>query len=95
MSTTTIAVRVDSTLKRSASEVLEGLGLDLTTAIRTFLTQVTMRKAIPYEIAYPTSAEIPNDETIETIQWARNARSGKAKTETFNTPEELYADLGI
>ncbi|MDR1016702.1 MAG: hypothetical protein LBL67_04480 [Coriobacteriales bacterium] len=54
-----------------------------------------MRKAIPYEIACPTPNEIPSEETIEAIQWARNARSGKAKTETFSTPEELYADLDI
>ena len=53
MSTTNINIRTDSELKAKAQAVLSDLGLDMSTAINVFLTQVVYRQAIPFEIAKP------------------------------------------
>lgn len=50
MSTTTLQIRIDSQLKKSAEQFFTSAGLDTTTAVRMFLKQVTIRQAIPFEI---------------------------------------------
>lgn len=55
MSTTNINIRTDSELKAKAQAVLSDLGLDMTTAINVFLTQVVYRQAIPFDIAKPVA----------------------------------------
>jgi len=45
---TTIQVRIDSVTKAKAVKVLKDLGLDLSSAVKLFLTQVVNRKAIPF-----------------------------------------------
>jgi DNA-damage-inducible protein J len=95
MSNATIAIRVDSDLKQDATRIVEGLGMDLTTAVRTFLTQVVMQKALPFKIAYPNDVEVPSNETAGAIQWAADARAGKVEAQAYAQPDDLYADLGI
>lgn len=45
-----ISVRVDSSLKDEAEEVLDSMGLNYTTAITLFLKAVTNEGKIPFEI---------------------------------------------
>jgi DNA-damage-inducible protein J len=44
---------MDSELKAKAQLVLADLGLDMSTAINVFLSQVVHRQAIPFEISKP------------------------------------------
>jgi DNA-damage-inducible protein J len=53
MTTAHINIRTDSELKAKAQAVLADLGLDMSTAINVFLTQVVYRNAIPFEISKP------------------------------------------
>jgi len=53
MATTNINIRTDSELKAKAQTVLSELGLDMSTAINVFLTQVVYKNAIPFEITKP------------------------------------------
>jgi DNA-damage-inducible protein J len=53
MATTNINIRTDSELKAKAQAVLSELGLDMSTAINVFLTQVVYKNAIPFEITKP------------------------------------------
>ena len=50
MSTTTLQVRLDHQLKKDADQFFSSAGLDTTTAVRMFLRQVLIRKAIPFDI---------------------------------------------
>lgn len=76
MSTANINIRTDSELKAKAQAVLSDLGLDMTTAINVFLTQVVYRQAIPFDIAKPTA------KTAKLGGW-----EGKiALSEDFNEP---------
>lgn len=51
--TTLINVNVDSEIKKEATDILKGLGLNMSTAINMFLTQVVKRDGIPFEVVNP------------------------------------------
>ena len=59
MASTVINVRVDSGVKREAQEILNILGLDMSTAINVFLRQVISVKGLPFEVVLR-----PNTETL-------------------------------
>jgi DNA-damage-inducible protein J len=46
-----INIRTTSELKTNANDVLKRMGLDMSTAINLFLTQVVYKNAIPFEIS--------------------------------------------
>jgi DNA-damage-inducible protein J len=50
MSTTRISVNIDEEVKQSAQRVLGEIGMDLTTAIDSFLRTVVREERIPYEL---------------------------------------------
>lgn len=52
-SSSVIHVNVNSKVKNDASEILNGLGLNMSTAINIFLAQVVKRKGIPFEVKEP------------------------------------------
>ena len=53
MAATTIYISTDSELTTKAQSVLSDLGLDMSTAINVFLSQVVSRQSIPFEISIP------------------------------------------
>jgi DNA-damage-inducible protein J len=57
----TIQTRIDPKLKNSASKIFEKLNISMSEAISLFLTQVTLRNGLPFEI------RIPNQLTEETL----------------------------
>ena len=61
MKTTTIQTRIDTDLKKSAESILSSIGLDITSAIRLFLTQCVVQRRLPFHAIAP--AEEPNEET--------------------------------
>jgi len=50
MTATNINISTDGALAEKAQSVLENLGLDMTTAMNLFLTQVVDRGALPFEV---------------------------------------------
>ena len=63
MATTNLNVRVDETLKKNAEELLNDLGMNMSTAVNVFLRQLVRVHGIPFEI----KADVPNAETLEAI----------------------------
>lgn len=53
MSDTVVRARVDPELKKDAEEVFAELGLNTTEAIRLFLSQVRLRKGLPFAVSIP------------------------------------------
>jgi DNA-damage-inducible protein J len=47
---TTLQTRINAKLKAEAKKTLESAGLDLSTGIKLFLTQVVRTQSIPFEI---------------------------------------------
>ena len=48
-----INIRTTNELKTNANEVLHKIGLDMSTAVNIFLTQVVNKRAIPFELSAP------------------------------------------
>lgn len=65
----TINIRIDDRLKEESREVLEDLGLDLSTGIKAFLTQVVVKNGLPFEL---TLSEL--DRSILQIENGRGIR---------------------
>lgn len=59
-------VYLDSEMKSKAQEIFKTYGMGLSDAFNIFLSQSVLEKGIPFQI------KIPNDETINTIEDARN-----------------------
>ena len=45
-----IHIRIPAKLKREAEHVIEALGLDASSAIRLFYTQITLQQTIPFSL---------------------------------------------
>ena len=50
MATSTLQIRVDSTLRKEADELFALVGLDMSSAVRLFLRQSVIRRRLPFEV---------------------------------------------
>lgn len=64
MAASTLTIRLDSGLKDDAARVVEYYGLDLSSAIRAFFTQIVNTNSIPLSFDY----ERPNEESLRAIR---------------------------
>lgn len=53
MATTLTNVRIDTQVKNEASDILSGLGMNISEAVNIFLRQVILRRGLPFQVAYP------------------------------------------
>ena len=79
-----LSVRVNEEKKKEASRILKDLGLDLSTAINIYLTQIIKKGGIPFMI------DEPSDETLRAI---KDAEEGKNLFGPYSSLEELVNDL--
>jgi addiction module RelB/DinJ family antitoxin len=59
-----VASRVPPDIKQMANEVVRGYGLDLSSAIRMFVTQIAREKRIPVNISEPQETIYHNDAEV-------------------------------
>lgn len=78
----TINLRVDDELKEESKEILDSLGLDLSSGIKLFLKQVVIKKGIPFDVSLRKS-DIAS--AIEDIEQGRYS--------SFNSIDDLMKDL--
>lgn len=63
----TIAIRVDDELKEKATELYKELGLDMSTAVKLFLTQSVKTRSIPFEIKDFSADDLLNKRLTDLI----------------------------
>lgn len=83
--TAMITTRVTPELKADAEKVLSKLGISTTEAINLFLSQVRLRKGLPFDV------KIPNKTTLKAM---RAAEAGRNLTECEDA-EDMFWKLGI
>jgi DNA-damage-inducible protein J len=83
--TAMITTRVDPDLKNDAEKVLHKLGISTTEAINIFLSQVRLRKGLPFDV------KIPNKTTLKAM---RDAEEGRNLTECEDA-EDMFRKLDI
>lgn len=67
--TAMITTRVEPELKTDAEKVLKALGISTTEAINLFLSQVRLRKGLPFDV------RIPNKTTLKAMKDAEEGRN--------------------
>lgn len=77
-----VRARIDADLKAHASEVLAGMGLTVSDAIRLLLVRVVADKALPFDV------RIPNQVTAAAI-----AEAVSGEVQRTDTVESLLVDL--
>lgn len=89
-------IKIDPKIQVQAQQVLDELGLDMSTAVNLFLRQTIRHHGIPFPlIADISMPELPNVETqaaIEEIQQMKhNPQLGKSYTDVDEMMKELLA----
>jgi DNA-damage-inducible protein J len=85
---TTVQLRIDSKVKVEAQKVLKKMGLDLSSAIKMFLSQVVNTRKIPFQILTEngyTSAE--ERRMIKETEWA------KKHSKRYTSAKEAMDDI--
>ena len=79
--TETIRLRVDPAIKAEAVAILEGCGMDVSTAIRMFLCNIVAVKGVSFEMT-------PNAKTVAAIKESRSLKGA-----SYASAEDLFKDL--
>lgn len=87
--TSVINVNVDSNIKKEATAILKDLGLNMSTAINMFLTQVIKRDGIPFEIRNPK----PSAELLEALKEAEEIEKHPEKYPSYDNITDLKKAL--
>lgn len=80
---TTIQARINPSTKKKAQKIFDKLNISMSEAISLFLTQVSLRKGIPFDI------KIPNELTEDTLL---KSEIGQELHKVSNT-EQLFKEL--
>jgi DNA-damage-inducible protein J len=83
--TAMITTRVEPELKADAEKVLSKLGISTTEAINLFLSQVRLRKGLPFDV------KIPNKTTLKAM---RDAEEGRDVIQCEDS-EDMFKKLEI
>ena len=89
--TSAINVNVDTEIKNQATEILKGLGLNMSTFINMALAQVVKRDGVPFEVVNPKPSRKLKKALKEGEHIIKEIKSGKRKP--YNTPNELFEYL--
>jgi len=86
--TTTVQIRIDEKMKKEATKILKAMGLDMSTGVKLFLSQVVNTKSIPFPVM---SADFwPEEKKREMVREAKDAlENGKR----YSSAEELHRDI--
>ena len=88
MATVQTQIRIDSDVKRQATELFNSLGLDMSSAVNIFLRQCLYRDGLPFTVEKPHYSQ----EVLEAIEEARQiAKDPNVKS--YSTFEELLSAL--
>lgn len=85
---TTLNIRIEEKTKKAAQKALADIGLDLSSGIKIFLTQVANEKGLPFKPTKRSPKEIRARWDAEVAEALKN---GKRYTNT----KDLFKDLDI
>ena len=91
MSKVATNISLDANLKKDAVELFSSFGLDLSTAITLFLSQSVREQRIPFAI----KRDVPNKETLEAIEEAREIVANKESSKGYNSFKEILDEEGL
>ena len=90
MKNVTTSIRIDSNTKQAATELLNELGLDLSSAVNIFLKQVVLQGGLPFQVKYPQY----KPEVIEAMEEAEKL-SRNPNTKKYSSFSEALEYIDI
>ena len=87
--TSAININVDTELKNKATNILKGLGLNMSTFINMTLTQVVKRNGVPFKVVNPK----PSKEMLEALKEVNEMINNPEKYPRYNNREDLKKAL--
>ena len=87
--TANLNMRIDPQTKKGAEQLFSTFGITISDAINIFLRQSLMVGGLPFEMKQPSY----NAETEAAIMETRDIMSGKKKTKSYSSADELFAEL--
>jgi DNA-damage-inducible protein J len=83
-----LQIRIDAETKKKAKKVLEGLGMDISSAIKIFLRQVINTNNFPCEIRDENGLTVRNAEILR-----ESIKEAERSSKSFNQGKELIEDI--
>lgn len=87
--TSAINIQVDSKTKKEATNILNDLGLNMSTAINLFLRQVIKRDGLPFEVVNPK----PSKELLMALKETEDIINNPDKYKGYKDIDELKKEL--
>lgn len=86
MATAILQVRVDDDLKKRVDIRLKRMGLNMSTAVNMLMHQIDLQGRIPFEIV---------DRPYSLQHAVNDIENGVGLSKAYNSPKELFEELGI
>lgn len=92
-----IQVRLDSKTKKSATSILNKLGMSPSQAIKLFLTKVIITRSIPFAIKLPSDyvEQLSDEESIEVGIALEQVKKGQVTTVDMSDKNQVKKFFGI
>ena len=90
MANVTTSIRMDADTKKAATELLNDLGLDLSSAVNIFLKQVVLQGGLPFQVKYPQYKQ----EVLEAMEEAKEI-SHNPETKSYGSFVEALEDMEL
>lgn len=82
---TTLNIRIEENIKAKANKTLSSLGLDMSTAVKMFLSQVITENGLPFT---PT-----NNKAVLRDRWDKQASYALKNGKIYKTGKDVLTDL--
>lgn len=83
-----LQIRIDSKTKNEAKKVLDGLGMDMSSAVKIFFRQIIITKNFPCEIRDENGFTLKNADVLR-----ESVVSAKNSSQTFKKGSALIKDI--
>lgn len=88
--TSAINVQVDSKTKKEATEILNQIGISMSTLINATLKQVIINKGIPFELSLKSK---PSESMIRAFQEAYAIAESPENYKSYNDVDKMFEDI--
>ena len=89
MAKTTITIRIDTELKKSAEELFNALGISMSVAINMFLKSAVSHNGIPFEVRLPE----PNAETMAALGEYKEMKKNPDAYKRYSSFDDMAEEL--
>ena len=85
--------RVNKGVKEAAEQVLQGMGMSLSTGINVFLSQVARERALPFRPGEDTTMHKPNARLGAALAESEELLRHPERAHAYDSFDDLWADI--